>query len=102
MQTVEWVLECSSPGDYYVTISGMLLCIAMCARASTCVCMCVCVHVPVSDSFNSKVITRSQYSTIYLIHQYLLSDYSMPHTIHVTLYDYIILALHQLYEIATV
>lgn len=71
----------------------------MCACAHTCVC--VHVRAPVSVSFNSKVITRSHYSTIYLIHEYLLSDYSMPHTIHVTLHNYIILALDQLYEIAT-
>ena len=100
-----------------VCVLSLRVCVCTCVCAGTClfsvpscvcvhvqahVCVCVCVHVPVSDSFNSKIITRSHYSTIYLIHQYLLSDYSMPHTIHVTLYDYIILALHKLYEIATV
>lgn len=47
-------------------------------------------------------IIRSRYSTIYLILRYLLSDYNMPYTVQATLHDCTILALHQLYEIATV
>lgn len=58
-------------------------------------CMCVC------HNSNSKSIIRNNCPTIYFIPQYLLGDYNMPHTIQVTLRDYIMLALRPLCETGT-
>lgn len=70
MQTVEWVLECSSPGQWYVTISGMPLCIAMCAHACTCVCVCVhvclCLIVSTAKSLQEAItLLYTLYTNIY-------------------------------------